>query len=164
TGLMIPSGFEFGFKKRVNVVKTRPDDWETPTYDLSTYIAQVNRMKTNCPVLLKEGPMQRINPPGKEPVVFLVKSREKRKGRVLVVINTTQEEQQVELADLGDMLGEPAAAWEDLTPDMIPLKLTPSLSFSLTPLRLRLFYNPQGEPLVVEMPELEEDDSDSTEG
>ena len=79
------------------------------------------------------------------------------------MINTTPEEQQVEIPDLGDMLGGPAAAWEDLTPDMIPLKLTPSLSFSLTPLRLRLFYNPQGEPLVVEMPELAEDDSETPE-
>lgn len=157
TGLMITSGFEFGFKKRLNVVKTRPADWEPSTYDLSTYIAQVNRMKKNCPVLLEEGPLQRANPPGEEPVVLLVKSREKRKGRVLVVINTTPEEQQVELPDLGDMLGEPAAAWEDLTPDMIPLKLKPSLSFSLTPLRFRLFYNPQGEPLAVEKPELAED-------
>ena len=36
TGLMIPAGFEYGFKKKLNVVKTRPKDWETPTYDLST--------------------------------------------------------------------------------------------------------------------------------
>lgn len=165
TGLMTTSGFEFGFKKRLNVVKTSPADWESPTYDLSTYIAQVNRMKKKCPVLLEEGPMLRANPSGEEPetVVSLVKSRKNRKGRVLAVINTTPEEQQVEIPDLGDMLGGPAAAWEDLTPDMIPLKLTPSLSFSLTPLRLRLFYNPQGEPLVVEMPELAEDDSETPE-
>jgi hypothetical protein len=92
-------------------------------------------------------------------VVFLIKSRENRKGRVLAVINTTPEEQQVEISDLDDLLGEPAAAWEDLTPDMIPLKLTSSLNFSLAPLRLRIFYNPQGEPLAVEKSEVEEGDS-----
>lgn len=161
TGLMIPAGFEYGFQKRLNVVNTRPDDWVPPSYDLSTYITQVNRMKKNCPVLLEEGPMMRFNPPGKWPVVFLLKSRYDRKGRVMAVINTTQEEQQVELPELEDILGEPTTAWEDLTPDLIPLKLKPSLKFSLAPLRLRLFYNPQGEPLVVEKPELLEDDSDS---
>ena len=29
-GLMMPMGYEFGFKKRLNVVETRPEDWETP--------------------------------------------------------------------------------------------------------------------------------------
>ncbi|MFW6113061.1 MAG: alpha-amylase family glycosyl hydrolase [Thermodesulfobacteriota bacterium] len=158
TGLMIPAGFEYGFKKRLHVVKTSPEDWETPTYDLCTYITQVNRMKRNCPVLLEEGPIMRLNPAEAEPVVFLVKFREGRKGRVLAVINTTREEQPVELPELGEILGDPASAWEDLTPDMIPLKLQPSLNFTLAPLRLRIFYNPQGEPVVVERPEFAEDD------
>ncbi len=161
TGLMIPAGFEYGFRKKLNVVKTRPEDWETSSYDLSTYIAQVNRMKKNCPVLLEEGPMMRVNPPGKWPVVFLVKSRENRPGRVLAVINTTNKEQPVELPDLAEILGDPASAWKDLTPDMIPLKLSPSLDFALAPSRVRIFYNPKGEPLVLETPEIEEGDSGS---
>ena len=155
TGLMITSGFEYGFQKKLNVVKTRPGDWEEKRgYDLSTYISQVNRMKKNCPVLLEEGPMVRLDDCGKEgPVTCLVKSRETRKGRVLAVINTTGEEQQVKLPDLSEPLGEPLSAWEDLTPDMIPLRLTPSLEFSLAPHRMRLFYNPHGEPLPA--PELQ---------
>jgi len=161
SGLMIPAGFEYGFKKKLNVVKTRPGDWETPIYDLSTYISQVNRMKQNCPVLLEEGPMTRPKAIGEVPVAFLVKSRERRLGRVLAVINTTKKEQLVEIPDLADFLGEPVSAWEDLTPDMIPLRLKPSLDFSLAPFRMRIFYNPHGEPLVVEQPEGEEDTSES---
>jgi hypothetical protein len=93
------------------------------------------------------------------PVTCLVKSREIRKGRVLAVINTTGEEQQVKLPNLGESLGEPLAAWEDLTPDMIPLRLTPSLEFSLAPHRMRLFYNPHGEPLPApELKPVTEDD------
>ena len=30
TGVMIPMGYEYGFKKRLNVVETRPQDWEAP--------------------------------------------------------------------------------------------------------------------------------------
>jgi hypothetical protein len=52
-------------------------------------------------------------------------------------------------------LGGPASAWEDLTPDMIPLRLSPSLNFSLAPFRMRLFHNPKGEPLTVEAPQPE---------
>ncbi len=149
TGLMITSGFEYGFQKKLNVVKTRPKDWEEKRgYDLSTYISQVNRMKKSCPVLLEEGPMVRLEDGGKEgPVTCLVKSRETGRGRVMAVINTTGTEQQVKLPNLAESLGQPPSAWEDLTPDMIPLRLTPSLEFALAPYRMRLFYNPHGEPL-----------------
>ena len=146
TGLMMPMGYEYGFKKRLNVVNTRPEDWETMTYDLSHYIAGVNRMKLGCPVLLEEGPMMRANPRG-EAVTLLLKSRERQPGRVLAVINPTLEDQPVQLTNLKDMLGKPMRAWQDLTPDTIPLKLKPELEFTLAPARLRIFYNPKATPL-----------------
>jgi len=145
-GLMIPMGFEYGFKKRLHVVRTRPQDWEPPAYDLSNYIAGVNRMKRGCPVLLEEGPMIRANPKG-EPVVLLLKSREQQRGRVLAVINATREQQQASIPNLGDLLGKPKRAWQDLTPDLIPLKLPSLKEFPLPPARLRVIYNPEAPPL-----------------
>jgi len=146
TGLMLPMGYEFGFQKRLNVVRTRPQDWETPTYDLGSYITGVNRMKKGCPVLLEEGPMVRFSPQG-EPVVLLLKGREKSRGRVLAVINATGEEQAVILPHLSDLLGKPKRAWQDLTPDLAPLKLQTLKEFSLAPAGLRIFYNPEA-PLL----------------
>jgi len=145
-GLMMPSGYEFGFKKRLHVVHTQPADWEEPTYDLSSYIAGVNRMKQGCPVLLEEGPMARVNPSG-EPVVLLLKSREALPGRVLAAINSSQQEQPVQLPNLKDFLGAPIRAWQDLTPDTLPLKLKSKVEFILEPAKIRIFYNPQGAPL-----------------
>lgn len=153
TGLMMPMGYEYGFKKKLHVVDTRPADWELPTYDLTSYIGQVNRLKKSCPVLLEEGPLTRLNPPGEWPVVFLLKSRLIRPGRVLAVINPTREDQEVELPDLVELLGKPASAWKDLTPDQVPVKLAPSLKFSLAPFGLRLFYHAKGKPLPEETPE-----------
>ncbi len=154
TGLMLPIGYEFGFKKHLNVVKTRPEDWEAPAYDLTNYIAGVNRMKKGCPVLLEEGPMVRANPAG-EPVVLLLKSRERQPGRVLAVINSTLEDQPVRLGDLKALLGKPMRAWQDLTPDTIPLKLKPEMPFTLAPARLRIFFNPKAAPLPEEKGGLE---------
>ncbi|RJR38384.1 MAG: alpha-amylase [Deltaproteobacteria bacterium] len=147
TGLMIPMGYEFGFQNHLHVVRTRPGDWETPTYDLSSYIKGVNRMKKGCPVLLEEGPMTRANPRG-EPVVLLLKSREKGRGRVLAVINSTREEQRAVIPNLPKLLGKPKRAWQDLTPDLVPLKLQNLQEFSLPPARMRLFYNPEAPPLA----------------
>jgi hypothetical protein len=103
----------------------------------------------------------RVEAPGPGPVSLLLKSREERPGRVLAVINPTEAEQQVEIADVSALLGKPASAWQDLTPDMIPLHLKSSLDFSLAPFRMRLLYNAKGKPLVVEEPEPEEEGADS---
>jgi starch synthase (maltosyl-transferring) len=59
-GVMIPIGYEFGFRKKLHVVETRPDDWEEQLFDLSTFIGEVNRMKAAVPVLNEEGPQKRI--------------------------------------------------------------------------------------------------------
>ena len=60
------------------------------------------------------------------------------------MINTTGEDQAVRIPDLAELLGKPLKAWQDLTPDTIPLKLKGDLSFTLAPARMRLFYNPEG--------------------
>lgn len=149
TGLMLPMGYEFGFKKHLHVVKTRPEDWETPAYDLSSYLKGVNRMKKACPVLLEEGPIRRLNPVG-EPVVCLLKSRVQGRGRVLAVINATRQDQMAAVPNLAELLKQPPRAWQDLTPDLVPLSLPALQQFPLPPARMRLFYNPEAPPLPEE--------------
>ncbi len=56
SGLMMPIGYEFGFKHPLHVVKTRPEDWEEPNFDISGFIREVNMMKAEHPVLEEEGP------------------------------------------------------------------------------------------------------------
>jgi len=146
-GLMMPIGYEYGFRKRLHVVKTRPQDWEGINYDLSRYIAGVNLMKKSCPVLLEEGPMVRANPQG-EAVALLLKSRERQPGRVLAIINSTRESAPVRLANLAEFLGPPARAWRDLTPDLKPLRLKREMAFNLAPAGVRIFYNPEAAPLA----------------
>jgi hypothetical protein len=90
--------------------------------------------------------MARVNAKG-EPVVLLLKSREQQRGRVLAVINATREQQQASIPNLGDLLGKPKRAWQDLTPDLIPLKLPSLKEFPLPPARLRVIYNPEAPPL-----------------
>ncbi|MBP7275458.1 MAG: alpha-amylase, partial [Kiritimatiellae bacterium] len=46
SGVLMPAGFEFGFRKRLHVVHTRPSDWESPSLDLSDFIRRVNSVKS----------------------------------------------------------------------------------------------------------------------
>jgi starch synthase (maltosyl-transferring) len=54
-GLMMPIGYEFGFKKKLDVVSTRPADWETATFDIRGFVKQVNALKIQSPLLQCEG-------------------------------------------------------------------------------------------------------------
>jgi starch synthase (maltosyl-transferring) len=54
-GLMMPVGYEFGFRKQVNVVETQPSDWERRHMDLRRFVTTVNRLKLQHAVLQGEG-------------------------------------------------------------------------------------------------------------
>jgi len=55
SGVMIPMGFEFGFERNLDVVNTRPEHWEKPRFDLTSFVADVNAMKAALPALNEEG-------------------------------------------------------------------------------------------------------------
>jgi len=59
-GLMMPIGYEYGFRKRLDVVATQPSDWEEPLYDLCDFITAVNMLKRKHPLLHGEGSFRRV--------------------------------------------------------------------------------------------------------
>lgn len=68
-GVMMPIGYEFGFRKRVSVVETMPSDWERKTFDLRDFVAGVNAAKLRHPLLQGEGRLRSV--PMEGPVVAL---------------------------------------------------------------------------------------------
>ena len=51
----MPVGYEYCFRRKLHVVRTRPEHWEGTRTDLSRFIGKVNRIKFNNPVLSAEG-------------------------------------------------------------------------------------------------------------
>ena len=87
TGVMIPVGFEYGFRGRLNVVDTRPQHWEQPLIDISAFIAAVNRLRASIPALNEEGPQRQLQ--SSDPaVVCLLRRANEGRSWVLSVINT----------------------------------------------------------------------------
>ncbi len=60
-GVMIPIGFEFGFRKRLHVVKTRPGDWEETGIDLTAFIKKVNGIKSDNPIFGEDAPTEMLH-------------------------------------------------------------------------------------------------------
>lgn len=86
-GVMIPVGFEYGFRKRLHVVSTRSSDWEKPAFDLTGFIRDVNQMKAKVPVLNEEGP-QRLQLIDDGRMVALVRRRMRGAGWAASLINS----------------------------------------------------------------------------
>jgi starch synthase (maltosyl-transferring) len=87
SGVMIPIGYEFGFRKRLHVVSSRSSDWEKPAFDLTGYIRDVNAMKASLPILNEEGP-QRFQQFGDGRLVGLARRPMRGQGWVFILINS----------------------------------------------------------------------------
>lgn len=85
TGVMMPMGFEYGFKSPLHVVETRPEHWEQPLFDISDYVWRVNQMRALVPTLNREGPQSQVwSPTG---VTGLLRKDAEGQDWSLVVIN-----------------------------------------------------------------------------
>jgi len=86
SGVMMPIGFEYGFRRRLHVVETRPEDWEEPAVDLSDFIREVNQIKVDHAIFQQEGETQQLG--HANPAVLLLRKRSGQDGsRALIVLN-----------------------------------------------------------------------------
>ena len=98
TGVMMPIGFEFGFRKRLDVVKTRPSDWEEPTADLRRFITAVNAVKKRYAVFHEECPAT-ILPYQNPNVLLLWKAAKRDRSEALIILNEDIRQHQEFAAD-----------------------------------------------------------------
>jgi starch synthase (maltosyl-transferring) len=86
-GVMMPIGYEFGFRRRTDVVRTMPSDWERRGFDLRPFVKRLNSLKLRHPVLQGEGRLTRLSEPG-QPVLLLERTSENSAETGIVVVNT----------------------------------------------------------------------------
>jgi starch synthase (maltosyl-transferring) len=84
-GVMMPIGYEFGFRKQVNVVDSMPSDWERRHWDLRPFITRVNRLKQSHPVLQGEGHLRPVGMYGD--TLTLQRTTDDGSARGWIVIN-----------------------------------------------------------------------------
>lgn len=91
-GVMMPIGYEFGFRTQVNVVETQPSHWERRTVDLRDFVARVNALKLRHPLLQGEGHLRAVQ--GLEGEVLILERRvDEVPGRAAwIVVNKSWDE------------------------------------------------------------------------
>jgi starch synthase (maltosyl-transferring) len=116
TGVLMPVGFEYGFRRRLDVVRTRPQDWEEPQWDLCDFIMTVNRLKASRLVFNQEGPIERVDT-GNPSIFAFVKSSRDRQEKALIILNKDRRHAQVcQLAQMGQVFSGMSQV-EDVSPE-----------------------------------------------
>ncbi len=85
-GLLMVGGYEYGARKKTDVVKGSPRDLESPQWDLSSWIRGMNSLKTSMPVLSEEGSWTPLNDYDDD-YLFLLKKSLRRDRPVLICVN-----------------------------------------------------------------------------
>nr|WP_284735604.1 maltotransferase domain-containing protein [Dongia deserti] len=143
SGVMMPMGYEYGFRRKLDVVRTRPEDWEETGIDLTEFVAAVHAMKAAVPALNCEGQQRRITAPG-SPVIGLLRLAGGHPidsdGCAIILLNPDR--QTSHAIAIGPLLTETGGLFgrfTDVTPLSAPLTLHPGDSITLEPLSARVF-------------------------
>jgi starch synthase (maltosyl-transferring) len=71
TGVMMPIGYEWGYRKKIDVAKTSPADREHSGVDVSAEIAEINRLRRMLTPLNVEGEQKRLSRRGADVLALL---------------------------------------------------------------------------------------------
>lgn len=122
-GVMMPIGFEYGFRRRLHVVKTRPEDWEAPLWDISGFVAAMNRFKQSRRVFNEEGQIDTVALDNPNIFAFIKWSKDRRERALALLNKDSRGQQSFRLQSAGNFLASTARV-DDLSPEG-PLPHTP---------------------------------------
>jgi starch synthase (maltosyl-transferring) len=106
-GVLMPLGYEYGFRQDLDVVRTTPEDWEEPIFDISDFIRQVNDLKRSTPILQAEGPVEALW--GLDGPVLCLRKTWNREALLIVVNKDWHNPHDVTLSDLRRLVGGEAS-------------------------------------------------------
>lgn len=86
-GVMMPMGFEFGFRKQMHVVDTKPTDWETTGVDLTDFIRDINQIKAKYAIFSEESINEVLGHDSNAEVMLLWKASTNSREQALIILN-----------------------------------------------------------------------------
>jgi starch synthase (maltosyl-transferring) len=131
-GVMMPLGFEFGFCKRSHVVKTRPEDWEETDIDLTSFITEVNKLKSNQAVFQEEAPTEILYADNPN-VMLMWKASINDQEEALLILNKDIYNKQHFYAESLQELVQAGAPLRDLSPEYRMEYIPVPFSYDLQP-------------------------------
>ncbi|MFC4171473.1 maltotransferase domain-containing protein [Microvirga sp. GCM10011540] len=141
TGVLMPIGYEWGYRRPLDIAATTPAHREMTGIDISEFITAVNRLRTELPAANREGAQWAISGPDNSLAALIrydAGHYASAGSAVLVLANVTDTEQSVDPEALVSRSGGVFESFRDMTPDASPLSFTPGSAIVLKPLEFRI--------------------------
>ncbi len=131
-------GFEYGFKRKIDVVHTNPLWWEEANYDISSEISKINKIKSSYKILQQDNMIDMYHFENWNIVGFTKYSLDGRE-KIFVIANISGDKaQDVHIPNMHYvMAGE---AIEDISHGQRIEKVENDLKYNLEPGEVKLFY------------------------
>ncbi len=131
-GVMMTMGFEFGFRKKPHVVKTRPEDLEEADIDLTSFINKVNTIKGTYTIFQEEVPTEILHSNNPN-ILVMWKASTTTQEESLIILNKDIHNNQHFYADNLRNFVQAGAPLIDISPED-PLEYLPEpFSYDLLP-------------------------------
>ncbi|MFF8798506.1 MULTISPECIES: maltotransferase domain-containing protein [unclassified Methylobacterium] len=141
-GVLMPIGYEWGYRRALHVVETDPASREHDTgIDISGYVKAINALKAEIPAANVEGAQMRLSAPD-APFTALFRTDTghpaSAHSATLVLFNPGESPAPVDAGRLIERTGGQLAAFVDRTPEAEPIAFHPGASIDLRPGELRI--------------------------
>ncbi len=127
-GSMMPVGFEYGFRRRLHVVHTRPEHWEETGVDLREFIRDVNQVKARHQIFQEECPTSLLSHQNSN-ILIMWKASAKSPEEALIILNKDPWNHQHFYVDNLQSFVQARAPLMDVSPEY-PLDYIPTEPFS----------------------------------
>lgn len=139
--LLVPVGFEYGHRKKLDAMTTTPEQWEGINVDLTSFVRRVNNIKSSYGVLSGEGTVELLSGEG-DPVLQLRKTDAAGRESALLLVNTDPwTYHPVVIDDLRDTMNTDSLVI-DVSPEYPVDGQHNHYQYYLKPTQTKVFYTP----------------------
>lgn len=142
TGVLMPFGYEWGYRNGLRRQGISPADREVTGIDIAKFIADINRLRVELPPANQEGAQWAISSPDSA-ITALIRYDSghptSAAHALLVLANSTASTQTVDPSSLMSRSGGVFERFHDVTPDMSPVRLVSGSLIDLAPQEVRIF-------------------------
>ncbi|MDD2714893.1 MAG: alpha-amylase family glycosyl hydrolase [Candidatus Wallbacteria bacterium] len=134
SGLMVPIGFEYGFKNQLDVVSTTPFNWETMNFDFTGYIHSVNSLKLKYPIFHHDSELVEIK--SEDPQVYCFMKHFKKQHALIAINKNPNNHSRFYMRNLYEIMD--ARIIQDVSPEWGGEPVPPDYDYYLRPSQVKV--------------------------
>lgn len=138
TGSMMPIGYEYGCKNRLDVINSFEEDLDERTMDITLFITEINKIKKEYKLFNSECDIYFINTSNPKVFIFKKVSIDKSEESLIIVNRNFDSEEKIYFGDLTYLFENKNLI--DISPERKEENVKKEYSYTLTPGEIKIIY------------------------